>query len=41
MNLGFNGVDRERLLRKIPMRFHGMNLCINCTSSTRFAPSFV
>jgi len=41
MSLGFNGVDRVRLLQKIPMRFHGTNLCINCTSSTCFAPSFV
>ena len=36
MSLGFNGVDRVRSLRKILMRFHGTNLCINCTSSTRF-----
>ena len=41
MSLWSNGVDRVRSLRKIPMRFHGTNLCINCTSSTRFAPSFV
>ena len=40
MNLGFNGVDRVRLLRKIPMRLRGKNYCINCTSC-RFAPSFV
>src|SRR6185503_11047429 len=39
MSLGSNGVDRVRLLRKIPIRFHGTNFCINCTSSTRFAPS--
>ena len=38
---GSNGVDWVRLLRKILMRHHGMNFCINCTSSTRFAPSFV
>ena len=41
MSLRSNGVDRVRSLRKIPMRFHGTNLCINCTGSTRFAPSFV
>ena len=41
MSLWSNGVDRVRSLRKITMRFHGTNLCINCTSSTRFAPSFV
>ena len=41
MSFGSSGVDRVRSLRKIPMRFHGTNLCINCTSSTHFAPSFV
>ena len=41
MSLGFNGVDRVRLLQNIPMRLHGTNLCISCTSSTHFAPSFV
>src|SRR6185436_3777899 len=41
MSLWSSGVDRVRSLRKIPMRFHNTNLCINCTSSTRFAPSFV
>ena len=41
MSLGFNGVERVRSLRKIPMRFHDTNLCSNCTSSTRFALSFV
>ena len=39
MSLGFNGVNRVRSLWKIPMRFHGTNLCINCTSSTHFASS--
>ena len=33
-----NGLDRVRSLRKIPKRLHGMNFC---TSSARFAPSFV
>ena len=41
MSLGSNGVDRVRLLWKIPIRFHDTNFCINCTSKTRFAPSFV
>ena len=41
MSLWSNGVDRVRSLQKIQMRFHGTNLCINCTGSTRFAPSFV
>jgi len=38
MSLGSNGVDRVRWLRKIPTRLRGMNFC---TSSARFAPSFV
>ena len=38
MSLGSNGVDRAHWLQKIPMRLRGMNFC---TSSTRFAPSFV
>ena len=33
-----NGVDRVRSLRKILTRLRGTN---NCTSSARFAPSFV
>ena len=41
MSLWSNGVDRVRSLRKIPKLLHGTNLCINCTSSTRFATSFV
>ena len=36
-----NGVDRVCSLQKIPMRLCGKNFCINCTSSARFAPSFV
>src|SRR6185369_1032807 len=28
MSLWSNGVDRVHSLRKIPMRFHGTNLCI-------------
>ena len=38
MSLRSNGVDRVRWLRKIPTRLRGMNFC---TSSARFAPSFV
>ena len=41
MSLGFNGVAQVRLLRNFLMRFHGTNLCINFTNSTRFGPSFV
>ena len=40
-SLWSNVVDRVRSLRKIQMKFYGTNLCINCTSSTRFATSFV
>ena len=36
---GSNGVDRVHSLRKILMQLYGTNLCINCTSSARFAPS--
>jgi len=38
ISLGSNGVDRVLSLRKIPMRLRGTNFC---TSSARFAPSFV
>ena len=38
MSLGSNGFNRVRLLRKIPSRLRGT---IFCTSSARFAPSFV
>src|SRR6185295_18278790 len=41
MCLGSNGVGRVHSLQKIPKRLHGTNFCFNCTSSTRFAPSFV
>ena len=41
MSLWSNGMDRVCSLRKIPMRFHGTNLCINCNGSTHFAPSFM
>ena len=41
MSLGSNGVDRERLIRKILTRHRCTKFCINCTSLTRFAPSFV
>ena len=38
MSLGSHGVDRVLLLQKIPTRLRGTNFC---TSSERFAPSFV
>ena len=41
MSLGSNWVDWVRSLRKIPMRLHATNLCINCTISAHFASSFV
>ena len=41
MSLWSNGVDRVRPLRKIPMWLRGTNFCINCTDSSRFAPSFM
>ena len=36
-----NGVDWVRSLQKIPTWLRGTNFCINCTSSPRFAPSFM
>src|SRR6185503_17209013 len=36
-----NGVDWDCPLRKIPTSLRGTNFCINCTSSPRFAPSFM
>jgi len=41
MSLGSNGVDWMCSLRKIPTWLRGTNFCINCTSSPRFAPSFM
>ena len=41
MSLAYNGVDRVRSFRKTLMRFRGTNFFINCTSSIRFAPSFM
>jgi len=41
MSLGSNGVDQVRSLRKITTWLRGTNLCINCTSSPRFALSFM
>ena len=38
MSFGFNGVDWVRLLRKILTCLNGTNFC---TTSARFAPSFV
>ena len=41
ISLGSNGVDGVRWLWKIITRLHGMNFCINCTSSVCFATSFM
>ena len=41
MGLQSNGVDWVRSLRKILKRLHITNLSINCTTSIRFATSFV
>ena len=41
MKLGSNGMDQVHLLRKIKTWLRGTNFCINCTSSPRFAPSFM
>ena len=41
MSLGSNGVDWVHLLREIPTSLHCTNFCINCTSSTCFASSFM
>ena len=41
ISLGSNGVDWVRLLRKILKWVRGTNFSINCTSSPRFAPSFM
>ena len=41
MNLGSNGVDCVRSLRKIPTWLRGTNFCINYTSSPCFASIFI
>ena len=41
MSLGSNGVDRVYSLRKITAWLRGTNFCSNCTSSPRFASSFM
>ena len=41
MCLGSNGVDQVRWLRKITTQLCGMNFCINCTNTARFAPCFM
>ena len=41
MSFGSNGVDRVRSLQKLSIGLRGNNFCINCASSTHFAPSFV
>jgi len=40
-SLGSNGVDWVHSLRKISTGLCGTNFCINCSSSSRFAPSFM
>ena len=39
--IGSNGVDWLFSLRKIPLWLRGTNFCNNCTSSHRFAPTFM
>jgi len=39
--IGSNGVDWLFSLRKIPLWLRGTNFCNNCTSSPRFAPTFM
>ena len=41
MSLGSYGADWVHSLRKIPKWLRGTNVCINCTSSTHFAPSLM
>ena len=41
ISLGCNGADWVHSLRRILMWLRGTNFFINCTSSPRFAPSFV
>ena len=41
IRLGCNGEDWVHSLWKIPAWLRGTNFCINCTSSPRFAPSFM
>jgi hypothetical protein len=41
MSLGSNEVDQVRSLRKFPTPHRCTNLCINCTSSACFAPTFL
>ena len=41
ITLGSNWVDWVCPLQKITTWIRGMNFCINCTSSQRFAPSFM
>ena len=41
MSLRSNGVDRVHFLCIIPIWVYGMNFCIHCSSSVRFAPSLL
>ena len=40
-SLGSNGMDRVNSRQKNQMRIRGTNFCINCSSSARFALSFM
>src|SRR6185503_3989813 len=41
ISLGYNGVDWLHSLQKISTGHCGTNFCINCSSSSCFAPSFM
>jgi len=41
MSLGSNAMNRVHLLQIIPIWLHGINFCINCTSSVRFVSSLL
>jgi hypothetical protein len=41
ISLGSYGLDQVCSLRKILTRLRGTYFCTNCTSSARFAPSFM
>ena len=41
MSLESHGADRVQWFREITKRLRGTNIRINCTSSARFAPSFM
>jgi hypothetical protein len=41
MSFGSNRLDRVRSLQKFPVQLHLVNLCVNGTSSARFALTFM